>query len=63
MTTRHILRNVVFFLMFSNKLYEATIKRKLQHSGGISKFTDPSPLVHYTYLYKITTSRVKIDLN
>ena len=49
--------------MFLNKLHEATIKRKLQHSGGISKFTDPSPLVHYTYLYKITTSRVKIDLN
>ena len=62
MTTRHILRNVVFFLMFLNKLYEATIK-KLQHSGGTSKFTAPSPLVHYTYLYKITTSRVKIDLN
>ena len=41
--------------------YEAIIKRKLQHSGmGISKFTALGPLGHYTFLYKINISRVKI---
>ena len=29
---------------------------------GISKFTAPEPLGHYTFLYKINTSGVKKDL-
>ena len=61
MTTRHILRKIlfVFFVLFLNKLYEAIIKRKLQHSWGILKFTARSLLGHHTFLYKINTSGVK----
>ena len=61
MTTRHILRNILLFLfvLFLNKLYEAIIKRKLQHSVDIVKFPAPDPLGHYTFLYRIHTSEVK----
>ena len=59
MTTREILRKILFFfILFLNELYEAIIKRNLQHSVGISKFTAPSPLSHYTFLYIVNTSRV-----
>ena len=54
------LKNILLFsYCFLNKLYKAIIKRKLQHSMGISKFTAPGPLVNYTFLYRTNTSRVK----
>ena len=58
MRTRHILRNILFFcIFFQNKLYEAIMKRQLQHSMGILKFT--APLSHYTFLYGVNTFGVK----
>ena len=56
----HILRNIVFlFVLFLNKLYEAIITRKIQNSMGVSKFTTPDTLGHYTFFYRINTSGVK----
>ena len=64
MTTRDILRNIcIFFLLFLNKLYEAIMKRKLQHSVSISKLTASGPLGHYTLLFTINTSEVKNRLS
>ena len=62
MTTRYILRNILFlFVLFLDKLYEAIIKRKLQYSMGILNFTAPGPwppgLLYF--LYRINTSEVK----
>ena len=54
---RGIILQASCFLYFFNKLYEAIIKRKGQHSVGISKFT--APLGHYTFLCGINTFGVK----
>ena len=46
------------FASFLNKLYEAILKRKLQHSMGLKKFT--ASLGHYTFWCGINISGVKM---
>ena len=48
-------KQLVFFVLLLNKLYEAIIKRKLWHSVGIIKFTAPKSVGHFTFLYRINT--------
>ena len=54
MTMRYILRNILLlFVLLLNKLYEPIIKRKLQYSMGISKFTAPGPSSQWTTIFFI----------
>ena len=51
---RYILRNILLlFVLLLNKLYEPIIKRKLQYSMGISKFTAPGPWPQWTTIFFI----------